>query len=77
VLTCEAEAAIDVLLEIKASPGYPRYARRMLHARAGECYTPERKYTVPLSLSRRGKWEVVRQRLSGHRAASTRITVSS
>jgi hypothetical protein len=26
VLTCEAEAAIDVLLEIKAAPAYPRYA---------------------------------------------------
>jgi hypothetical protein len=69
LLICEAAAAIDVLLEIKASPGYPRYARRMLHARAGQCYTPERKYTAPLSLSRRGKCEVVRRRLSGHRAA--------
>jgi len=47
VLTCEAEAAIDVLPEIKAAPGYPRGARRMLHARAGECYTPERMYTPP------------------------------
>jgi len=51
VLMCEAEAAIgarsDVLPEIKAARGYPRDARRMLHARADECYTPERMYTPP------------------------------
>jgi hypothetical protein len=46
-----AEAGIgarsDVLLEIKAARGDLRDARRMLHARADECYTPERMYTPP------------------------------
>ena len=51
VLMCQAEAGIDarsdVLPEIKAARGYPRDARRMLHGRADECYTPERMYTPP------------------------------
>ena len=62
VLMSEAEAAIgarsDVLPEVKAAP---RDARRMLHARAGECYTPERMYTPAPELVTWRKWEVVRQ----------------
>ena len=41
VLMCEAEAAIDVCWGARRRP------RRMLHARAGECYTPGRKYAAP------------------------------
>ena len=81
VLMCEAEAGIgarrDVLPEIKAARGYPRDARRMLHGRADECYTPERMYTPPLACRAAQVGNCPPACLSGNRAASARITDSS